>query len=232
MEMNTDNQQYIDCSEVDLHEGREINDFKAGHQTLIPDSDAWLDETVKRNIVATSVDWVIDWARRSSMWSAVCFPACCGMEWMAALGPRFDASRFGMEIMRASPRQADLLITAGTLTWKMAPNVRRIYDQMAEPKWVIAMGNCGISGGIFRSGYNVVPGWNKVVPVDVYVPGCPPRPEALLYGIKMLQQKIGRAKALPDLSDIKLPKLPKAQMPKFTLPRLESYSDQEKEDRS
>jgi NADH-quinone oxidoreductase subunit B len=232
MEINAGRDQYYVPDEVDLKEGREIEEFRAGHKYVIPGNDTWLDQETRRNIVLTSVDWVIDWARRSSLWSVICYPACCGMEWMATLGPRFDASRFGMEIMRASPRQSDLLITAGTLTWKMAPNVRRIYDQMAEPKWVIAMGNCGISGGIFRSGYNVVPGWNKIVPVDVYVPGCPPRPEALLYGIKMLQKKIGREKALPDLSDIKLPKLPKAQMPKFTIPRLESYSDEEKEDRS
>ncbi len=191
--------------ELDRREGQAVEDLKAHSREAFPDPAAWLEEDVKRNIVLTSLDWIIDWARRSSMWPAVCYPACCGLEWMAALGPRFDAARFGMEIMRASPRQADLLITAGTLTWKMAPVVRRVYDQMAEPKWVIAMGACGISGGIFRSSYNVVPGYNKIVPVDVYVPGCPPRPEALLYGISLLQKKIGRAKAVPDLSELPNP---------------------------
>jgi NADH-quinone oxidoreductase subunit B len=200
------NQEYIYSSiELDQHEGQVIEEFRASHQVAIPDPDAWLDEDLKRNIILTSVDWVLNWARRSSLWTAVCYPACCGMEWMATLAPRFDASRFGMEIMRASPRQADLMITAGTLTWKMAPNVRRIYDQMPEPKWVIAMGACGISGGIFRSGYNVVPGYNKIIPVDVYVPGCPPRPEALIYGIQKLQRKINKAKAVPDLSELPNP---------------------------
>ncbi len=204
MEINDREYIYPDA-EIDLYEGRVIEDLKARSRESIPDPTAWLDGEIKRNIVLTSLDWAINWARRSSLWTAVCYPACCGLEWMATLAPRFDAARFGMEIMRASPRQADLLITAGTLTWKMAPVVRRIYDQMPEPKWVIAMGACGISGGIFRSGYNVVPGYNKIVPVDVYVPGCPPRPEALIYGIQQLQKKIAKAKAVPDLSELPNP---------------------------
>jgi len=211
MEVSSDKEYIYSSSELDTYEGKIINEMKAGSQEAIADPDAWLDEHVKRNIIVTSVDWILNWAKRSSLWPAVCYPACCGVEWMATLGPRFDLARFGMEIMRASPRQADLLITAGTLTWKMAPVVKRVYDQMAEPKWVIAMGACGISGGIFRSSYNVVPGYNKIVPVDVYVPGCPPRPEALIYGIQMLQKKIAKEHPLPDPSELNLPGLPGAK---------------------
>ena len=179
-------------SELERSEGEQINALRAGSQESIPDPDAWLDEEISRNILLTTVDVVINWARRSSVWPVICFPACCAFELITTAASRFDISRFGMEIIRASPRQADLMITAGTLTWKMAPQVRRIYDQMAEPKWVIAMGACGISGGIFRSSYAVVPGYNRIVPVDVYVPGCPPRPEALLHGIRMLHHKISQ----------------------------------------
>jgi len=180
-------------TELDQEEGQIIEELKANSQQIIPDPDEWLDEELEQNIFLTTVDAVINWGRRSSLWTAICFPACCAFEFIAANGPRFDLARFGMEILRASPRQADLMITAGTLTWKMAPNVRRIYNQMAEPKWVIAMGACAISGGIFASAsYAVVPGYNHIIPVDVYVPGCPPRPEALIYGIQMLQKKIAR----------------------------------------
>ena len=188
--------------ELDSTEGEAIEALKQSSQQSITDPDSWLDEELQRNVVMTSIDNVINWARRSSLWPAICFPACCAFELIAANASRFDLSRFGMEILRASPRQADLMITAGTLTWKMAPQVKRIYEQMAEPKWVIAMGACGISGGIFRSSYNVVPGYNRIVPVDVYIPGCPPRPEALIYGIQMLHKKIARAH-----TDIALPPL-------------------------
>ena len=188
-------------AEVDRVEGQTINETKADSQGIISDPDQWLLETeLKENILLTTVDALINWGERSSLWTAICFPACCAFEFIAANGPRFDMSRFGMEILRASPRQADLMITAGTLTWKMAPTVKRIYNQMAEPKWVIAMGACGISGGIFRSSYNVVPGYNHIVPVDVYVPGCPPRPEALIYGIQMLQKKIAKKTIFPRSS--------------------------------
>jgi len=186
-----ENRIYSD-KELDRIEGQVIEELRQSSQEAIPDPDKWLDEEIEKNIFLTTVDAIINWGQRSSLWTAICFPACCAFEFIAANGPRFDLSRFGMEILRASPRQADLMITAGTLTWKMAPNVRRIYNQMAEPKWVIAMGACAISGGIFASSYSVVPGYNRVIPVDVYVPGCPPRPEALIYGIQMLQQKIAK----------------------------------------
>jgi NADH-quinone oxidoreductase subunit B len=192
MEVDITREWLYSDKELDKHEGEVIEALKQRSQQPIPDRDRWIDEEIKRNILLTTVDAVLNWGRRSSMWPVICFPACCGLEVMAIAASRFDLSRFGMEILRASPRQADLMITAGTLTWKMAPQVKRIYEQMAEPKWVIAMGACGISGGIFRSSYNVVPGYNRIVPVDVYVPGCPPRPEALFYGIRMLQRKISR----------------------------------------
>jgi len=178
--------------QLDKDEGKQINELIARSQKPIPDPDEWLDEEIKRNILLTTVDAILDWGRRASLWPAVAFPACCAFEFIATEASRFDLSRFGMEFIRASPRQADLMITAGTLTWKMAPQIKRIYDQMAEPKWVIAMGACAISGGIFRSSYSVVPGYNRIIPVDVYVPGCPPRPEALIYGIRMLYQKIDK----------------------------------------
>jgi len=192
MEVSSGKEHLYSDTELDLVEGQVIEDLKAASQEPFPDPDSWLDEELSQNVLLTRLDWIINWGRRSSMWPVICFPACCAFEFISVMGPRFDMGRFGMEVLRASPRQADLLITAGTLTWKMAPNVRRIYNQMAEPKWVIAMGACGISGGIFRSSYNVVPGYNRIIPVDVYVPGCPPRPEALLYGIQMLQKKIAR----------------------------------------
>ena len=190
--MEVDRKYIYSDTELDRAEGEAIEALKAQSQQPIPDPDQWLDEELQRNILLTSVDAMINWARRSSLWTVICFPACCAFEFIAANASRFDLSRFGMEILRASPRQADLMITAGTLTWKMAPSVKRIYDQMAEPKWVIAMGACGIGGGMFRSSYNVVPGYNRIIPVDVYVPGCPPRPEALIHGIRMLHQKISQ----------------------------------------
>ena len=198
MEVSSDREYIYSSSELDRYEGQVIEDLKASATESIPDPDRWLEEEGKRNILLTTVDSVLNWGRRYALWPAVCFPACCAIEFMATEGPRFDLARFGMDALRATPRQADLLITAGTLTWKMAPVVKRIYEQIPEPKWVIAMGACGISGGIFRSSYNVVPGYNKIIPVDVYVPGCPPRPEALIYGIMMLHRKIHNTPIIPD----------------------------------
>jgi NADH-quinone oxidoreductase subunit B len=202
MEISEGHKYIYSDKDLDRHEGQIIEDLKANSGEVIPDPDAWLDEDTKRNVLLTTVDSVINWAKRSSIWPVICFPACCAFEFIAAEGPRFDLSRFGMEILRASPRQADLMITAGTLTWKMAPNVKRIYNQMPEPKWVIAMGACAISGGIFRSSYAVVPGYNRIIPVDVYVPGCPPRPEALIYAVQMLHKKIAKEKVVPDLPQL------------------------------
>src|ERR671939_296893 len=132
---------------------------------------------------------LVNWTRKSSLWPATFGLACCAIEMMSTGGPRYDLARFGMEVFRASPRQADLMIVAGRVSQKMAPVVRQIYDQMPEPKWVIAMGVCASSGGMFNN-YAIVQGVDEVVPVDVYVPGCPPRPESLIYGVLQLQKKI------------------------------------------
>jgi NADH-quinone oxidoreductase subunit B len=141
----------------------------------------------------TKVDWVANWARRSSIWPVTFGLACCAIEMMAMSASRYDVARFGAEVFRGSPRQADLMIVAGRLSRKMAPVLRRIYDQMPEPKYVISMGACASVGGVFDN-YAIVQGVDQVVPVDVFVPGCPPRPEALIYGIIELQKKIAKQK--------------------------------------
>lgn len=149
-----------------------------------------LPEDLKRNVFMTTVDSVYNWGRARSMWPMMFGLACCAIEMIAVQAARFDLSRFGMEIMRASPRQADLMIVSGTVTKKMLPNIVRLYNQMAEPKYVLAMGACATSGGPFKEGYNVVSGIDKFIPVDVYVPGCPPTPEALLYGALKVHEKV------------------------------------------
>ncbi|KLU61076.1 NADH-quinone oxidoreductase subunit 6 [Peptococcaceae bacterium CEB3] len=145
---------------------------------------------VEKNVLVTTIDKALNWARGHSFWPVTMGLACCAIEMMATGDSRYDIARFGWEVFRASPRQADLMIVAGTCTRKMAPLLRRIYDQMPEPKWVIAMGSCATAGGPFIDSYAMIPGVDKVVPVDVYIPGCPPRPESLLYGILQLQQKV------------------------------------------
>jgi NADH-quinone oxidoreductase subunit B len=153
---------------------------------------------ISPNWVTTSLDFLVNWARSNSLWPMPFGTACCGIEFMATAASRFDLARFGMERMSFSPRQADVLICAGRVPFKLAPVLRRIYDQMPQPKWVISMGACASTGGVFDT-YAMVQGIDTVIPVDVYVPGCPPRPEALLYGILMLHKKI-RGETLADTS--------------------------------
>ena len=158
---------------------------------------AWIEDRFEKNIITTTVDYIFNWARKSALWPMTFGLACCAIEMMATGASHHDLARFGMEVFRASPRQADLMIVAGRVSKKMAPVLKRIYDQMPEPKWVISMGACASCGGEFKD-YAIVQGVDTVVPVDVYVPGCPPRPEALIYGIMKLQEKIDRMKLKGD----------------------------------
>ena len=156
----------------------------------------YLEEMVKQlnengtNVWMGCMDDLINWGRSNSLWPLTFATSCCGIEFMAVGAARYDFARFGFEVARASPRHADLIMVAGTITHKMAPVLKRLYDQMADPKYVVAVGGCAISGGPFKKSYHVLNGVDKILPVDVYIPGCPPRPEALLYGMMQLQRKV------------------------------------------
>ena len=145
---------------------------------------------LKNQVAITSLDKIYNWSRSNSMWPMMFGLACCAIEMICTAASRYDLARFGMEVMRPSPRQADVMIVSGTVTKKMIPQIVRLYNQMSEPKYVISMGSCACGGGPFKEGYNVVPGVDKYIPVDVYIAGCPPTPQGLLHGLIMLQRKI------------------------------------------
>src|SRR5512146_3299385 len=163
----------------------------------------WIENRFEKNFLITTVDRVFNWARKSSLWPMTFGLACCFVEFATAATARFDLARFGSEVMRPSPRQADLMIVAGTLTLKMAPVARRLYEQMPEPKWVMAMGSCAISGGPFNT-YAVLQGADRILPIDIYVVGCPPRPEQFFYGLLRLQDKIDRMSLAKRPTDVRL----------------------------
>jgi NADH-quinone oxidoreductase subunit B len=165
---------------------------------VIANTELSYNSKIEGEVVVSRADAVINWVRTNSMWPMPMGLACCAIELMAVASSRFDIARFGAEVMRFSPRQSDVMIVAGTVTYKMATALRRIYDQMAEPKWVIAMGACASTGGMYRS-YAVLQGVDRIVPVDVYVSGCPPRPEALLDALVKLQDKVKRERSAQKL---------------------------------
>ena len=171
-------------------------DLRELHATEFP-----IPDEMQGNVAITSLSKIYNWSRRSSMWPLLFGLACCAIEMIATAAARYDLSRFGMEVMRARPRQSDLMIVSGTVTKKMVVPIVRLYNQMPEPKYVLAMGACASGGGPFKEGYNVVSGIDQYIPVDVYVPGCPPTPQALLHGLISLQKKIDGA-SLANLDDV------------------------------
>ena len=169
----------------------------SGPSTIaMPNTGVKIHTEAEASILTTSVEKMVQWARRSAIWPVTFGLACCAIEMMAMAAGRYDVARFGAEVFRGSPRQSDLMIVAGTLTNKMAPALRKVYDQMPEPRYVISMGSCANGGGYYHYSYSVVRGCDRIVPVDIYVPGCPPTAEALLYGILQLQRKIRRTGTL------------------------------------
>jgi len=171
-------------------------DLRELHATEFP-----IPDEMQGNVAITSLSKIYNWSRRSSMWPLLFGLACCAIEMIATAAARYDLSRFGMEVMRASPRQSDLMIVSGTVTKKMVVPIVRLYNQMPEPKYVLAMGACASGGGPFKEGYNVVSGIDQYIPVDVYVPGCPPTPQALMHGLISLQKKID-GQSLANLDDV------------------------------
>ena len=164
---------------------------------------SWLQNKFEKNFMISTVDYVFNWARKSALWPMTFGLACCAIEMIASSTSRFDIARFGSEVFRPSPRQSDLMIVSGTVTLKMAPVVKRIYDQMPEPKWVMSMGACSSVGGPFNT-YAVLQGVDRIVPVDVYVVGCPPRPENLFYGLLRLQDKIDKMSIAKKPTEVRL----------------------------
>ena len=186
---------------LDDHDSSSRPDASPEPRVLRPMADTDYLPTHDGGILTTSVSSLTNWAQANSLWPALFGLACCAIEMMATSASRWDMARFGAEVFRASPRQSDLMIVAGRVSVKMAPVVRQIYDQMPDPKWVIAMGACASTGGVFNN-YAIVQGVDQVVPVDVYVPGCPPSPDMLMHGFNMLQEKI--RKGMPPASDMTL----------------------------
>jgi NADH-quinone oxidoreductase subunit B len=201
--MEVEGIQVYSSDQLNAQEGAEIEAMRHSCVQPFPDPVEWMeDKEASRSLILTTVDKIFQWGRHYSTWPLNFGTACCVFEMASLAMPRWDIARFGMELLRASPRQADLMIVAGTITWKMAPVVRRLYDQMPDPKWVLAMGACAISGGTFSESYSVVTGVNKIVPVDVYVPGCPPRPEALMYGLMKIHDKVTSIRVVPYPSEM------------------------------